>query len=164
MDLIRDFLYRYYSDNNCCVDKIFTDNCKQNKCKITKVSKENIILNGDEIEICLSNQLNNSADRIIISSQGRKLSIIVCELSKGKRDPDLIKRKIENTSNHIVDILKDSEFEILHFRCCYVGQYEDLYKGVMKKKSPVVRISNLNSHNIMINRFDCGVSFDKVSV
>jgi len=160
--VIRKFLQRYYSNKNCWIDKVFTDNCKENNCKISNVSHDSVILDGDEIEKCLTKHLKNSADRIIISSNGNELTIVVCELSKGKCNPEMIKRKIEHTSNHIADILKGSEFEIVHFRCCFVGQYEDIYKGVMKKKSPVVRISNLKMHNIVINRFDCGVSFDKL--
>ena len=157
------YLYHYYSQKFCSnIGKIFTDNCKENNCKITGVPDENIILNGDEIEKCLSKELNKSADRIIISSSDDNLSVFVCELSKGKRNPEVIKSKIEHTANHIVNVFKGSDFEINDLHCFYVGQYDDLYKGVLKKKSPVVKIPNFKKHNLLIKRFNCGISFEEL--
>ncbi|MBQ8017764.1 MAG: hypothetical protein IJ258_06620 [Methanobrevibacter sp.] len=60
--MIRKFLQRYYSNKSCKIDKIFTNNCKENNCKISNVSQDNVILDGDEIEKCLTKHLKNSAD------------------------------------------------------------------------------------------------------
>ena len=115
-------------------------------------------------EKCFSNvQLDNSADRIIILNNGdNAVDILVCELSKGERHPKLIEDKIINTSEHIVNCFKSSDFEINRFKCCYVGQYESIYKGVMKKKTPTIKIPNFNRKNIMIKRVNCESSFYEV--
>lgn len=84
--MIMNFLLNYYSNKNCSIDKIFVDNCKENNCKITNLSNVDIILNGDEIEKCLTKYSDKSANRIIISSKDNELTIVVCELSKGKRN------------------------------------------------------------------------------
>ena len=44
----------------------------------------------------------------------------------------------------------------------FIGQYSDLYKGLMKKKSPVIKINGLNINKIRIKRYNCGISFDKL--
>ena len=93
---------------------------------------------------------------------GNKLDIYVCELSNGKRNPKVIEEKIKHTANHIVSVIS-SEFKINEFKCFYIGQYEDLHKGLMKKKSPVIKINGHNINKIRIKRFNCGTAFDKLT-
>ena len=161
-----EHIYNYYSQKNCFnLEKIFVDDCEENNCKISNPPNDCILLDGDEIEKCLSGILDKSADRIIIkkNASGNKLDIYVCELSHGKRNPKVIENKIKNTANHIVSVIKPCEFEINEFKCFYIGQYEDLYKGLMKKKSPVIKINGLNINKIRIKRFNCGTSFDRLN-
>ena len=159
------FLYEYFSDKCENFDKIFTDNCEENGCKLTGIPQESIILDGDNIERCFSSQqLSNSADRIIISeTDDNNLDILVCELSRGKRSPQVIENKIINTSNQIVDIIKNSDFKINNFKCCYVGQYDNRYKKLMRRKSPAINIDGINLKNIMIKRVNCGSDFFNVT-
>lgn len=161
-----DYLYDHYSKKNCFnLEKIFIDNCEENNCKISNLPNDCIYLHGDEIEKCLSGILDKSADRIIIRKNmgGNKLDIFVCELSNGKRNPKVIEEKIKHTANHIVSVINGSKFKINDFKCFYIGQYEDLYKGLMKKKSPVIKINGLNINKIRIKRLNCGTSFDKLN-
>lgn len=161
-----EYLYNCYSQKDCFnLDKIFINDCDENNCKISNIPQDAIFLNGDEIEKCLSGILDKSADRIIIKKDinENKLNIYICELSKGKRNPKVIEDKIKNTANHIVSVINRSKFEINEFKCFYIGQYEDLYKGLMKKKSPVIKINGLKINKIRIKRFNCGISFDKLN-
>lgn len=159
--MLKNYLYKYYSDCSN-IDKIFVNDCRENNCRVVDVPNDNIILDGDEIENCLSKHLDNSADRIILCLSVDGVDIHICELSKGKRHPEVIKRKMEHTSNHIVNVINESKFGINSLKYSYIGQYEDLYKGLMKKKSPVIKIPHLNKYNIIIKRFNCGISFDKL--
>ena len=160
--MLKQYLHDYYTRNCFNSDKIFTTDSKENNCNIIDIFHDYFMLDGDEIEKCLSNILNNSADRIIISNNPDELNIFVCELSKGKRNPDVIKNKLVHTCEHIVTVIGGSDFEIKNLKCCYIGQYEDVYKGVLKKKSPVMKIPNFDKYNVIVHRFNCGTSFNQL--
>ena len=160
------YFYNYYSQKDCFnLDKIFINDCEENNCKISNIPQDSIFLDGDEIEKCLSWILDQSTDRIIIKKNinRNKLDIYICELSHGKRNPKVIENKIKNTANHSVNVINRCEFEINEFKCFYIGQYEDLYKGLMKKKTPVIKINGLNINKIRIKRFNCGISFNRLN-
>ena len=159
------FLHDYYAKRDCSnLEDIFVNDCYENNCQLNNVPSDSIILNGDEIEDCLSDVRDNSADRIIISpdKDSRKIDVLVCELSSGRRKRKLIENKIKNSAQHIINVFNRSEFEISNFRCCFIGKYEK-HKGLIKSKNPIgVKVNGINKKMILIQNRPCGFSFDKL--
>ncbi len=168
ISLPKEFFHKFYSKKKFSKSKkIFAKDCKENNCKIIDLPKNYIFLNGDEIEKCLSGVLNKSADRIIIpeeADEDNKIDIIVCELSKGTKSQDEVKDKIINTSEHIVCVVNNkSDFEIKSFKCFYIGNYEEMDLALVKKKTPTINVRGLNIYNILIDNYQCGVSFNDLN-
>ena len=165
IELPKDYLYNYYNGKNCSnLADIFTDDCSENDCKLDNVPAESTILNGDKIEECLSDVRDNSADRIVISEKydGNNVDILICELSHGRRKSRLIKNKIQNSSQHIINVINRSPFNIKKFRCCYIGKYEK-FDGLIKSKAPItVKLNGIDKKIIPIQNRPCGFDFEKL--
>lgn len=163
--LPKEYLHKYYARENCSnLNEIFINNCYENNCKLNNIPKECTILNGDKIEECLLDLRKNSADRIIISKKfdGNVINILICELSSGKRKSELIRNKIQNSSQHIIDVFNPSQFEINNFRCCYIGKYEK-YDGLIKSKTPItIKVNGISKKIIHIQNHPCGFDFEKL--
>ena len=161
--LPKDYLYNHYNKENCSnLDEIFINDCHENNCKLDNIPKECTILHGDKIEECLSDKRDNSADRILISEKfdGNNVNVLVCELSSGRRKRKLIENKIKNSSQHIINVLIRSPFEINRLRCCYLGKYQ---KGLIKSKTPLIIKVNWNGiKSIPIQNHPCGFDFEKL--
>jgi len=97
--------------------------------------KDYIILDGDDIKDNLLPELK-SVDCIIISKKaydGDKIDVIICELGGDKKWAD-VEKKIIDSSEHFMEVIDNSNFNIGKFICCFLGKYKKSKTNQKTKK------------------------------
>ena len=149
----------YQENNNIPLEKIIKTKCSEKGCVLKGQLKDYIILDGDVIKNELFPQ-SKSSDCIIISRNtydGNKIDIIVCELG-GKKYWKDVKDKLTESSQHFLEVIEDSNFEIGKFICCFLGKYKN-HNRIKKQKRANIHIPGFPRHNVKIHNFNSGYDF-----
>ena len=111
MDL-KDELTLYFGENN------ILSKCSENKCNLKGLTKNFIILDGDNIKT----NPERSVDCIIIDSRENiegKYRIILCELTSGKKKYEDSIEKFLRSGNLIINLMKKLNKEIFKIDCLF---------------------------------------------
>ncbi|MDO5860158.1 hypothetical protein [Methanobrevibacter sp.] len=154
--MMEEILKEYYSSGVFKdSSEIFKKRCRERKCILKGNFDDYIILDGDEIEKCLSKNKNKSTDCILIDKNADKnnnVEIILCELCVGSKDYKNVRNKIINSAERIVDVFRTLGIGVGSLKCCYLGKYEN-YKRSIKLISKPILIHGFNRHDILIENF-----------
>lgn len=132
--------------------------CKENNCALKDISQDYFIIDGDEIK----ESGDKSVDCIIIDlnvNEEDKYKIILCELTKGKKDiQDAIKR-FQSSGKLIINRLKEMNKEVYSINCLFLGDITRNGKSIDKKVLILndFFIDGLDKKNIIQNE-NCGFS------
>lgn len=131
---------------------IFEDDCNEG-CELKGNFENCIILNGDNIKICLHLD-EKSVDRIVFAKKAvdNKLDVILCELSDGKKRYTDVVKKVKGSGEHIFKVLSDFDFKVNDFICIYLGKYKNPDRVIEKAFS----IPGFHRNDIKIINGDCG--------
>ena len=152
----------YSSEKFKNVASVFKKKCREHNCILKGNLDEYIVLDGDEIEKCLSGNKKKSTDCIIIDKmpdEDNNVEVVLCELCRGSKDFNEVKEKIINSAEHIVEVFNDSQFDICRLKCCYLGKYGD-YKRSHKLIAKPINIRGFSSNDVLIENYNCGTDIE----
>ena len=145
-------------------DKYILSKCKENKCALKDIKRENyLIIDGDEFKRT-SNE--KSVDCIIIkldSNSEGKYRIILCELTSGKKPLSDSKEKFQASGKLIIETLNELNENIYKIDCLLVGKIENNGKNIISKAltSPL-RITGYEKP-AHIQKENCGFSITELN-
>lgn len=133
--------------------KIFKNKCSEGCTLSVNLENDYVILDGDEIQICLKQDGIKSVDCIIINKNIKgEINLLLCELDRGNNGKSVtdVKKKMEGSGNHIFEVLKEKEIKINKFKCLYLGRYK-----INPKKPALTRVSIDGVSTLIVNK-TCG--------
>lgn len=147
---LKDELTEYFGENN------ILSKCSENKCNLKGITKNFIILDGDNIKT----DPEKSVDCIIIDSRMNiegKYRVILCELTSGKKKYEDSIEKFLRSGNLIINLMKKLNKEIFKIDCLLLGKIKKNGQTVnIKRFNKPVRFHNFPNGNSLINLQECG--------
>lgn len=131
--------------------------CRQKNCALKNVSNNKyFIINGDLIK----DPDDKSVDCIIVDleqNEENKYKIILCELTKGKKDINDAIKRFQSSGKMIITLLDDIDKDIYKIDCLFLGNITQNGKPIDKKVLILnkFRIEGFNKINLITNK-NCG--------
>lgn len=118
-------------------------------------------LNYDNIAEIL-NIPGKSVDRIVFAKKvkGKNISVLLCELTTGKKSSHDVLEKTKNSGEYIIKVLKKYGFNVINFDCIYLGRYKD-NKRIYKSKK--FAIAGCSRNDLKIRQFNCGKNLSTIN-
>lgn len=162
IDLPEKSIENHFRDKKFHTKKnpVFMSNCYDNGCELKGNFNDYIILNGDNIVICLKRH-EKSVDRIVFARkiENKKVIVLLCELTKGYKKSNEVLEKMKSSGEYIVDVLEKYGFKVVNFDCIYLGRYED-EKRI--RKTNKFSIPGCSRNDLTIRQFACGIDMANI--
>ena len=139
---------------------VFMTSCFDEGCELKGHFKEFIILNYDNIVEILKKH-EKSVDRIVFAKkvQKNKVSVLLCELTTGKKKQREVLEKMKKSGEYILKVLDKYGFKVINFDCIYLGRYEEEKR---LSKTNKFSIPGCSRNDLKIRAFKCGIDIKDI--